>query len=72
EVRVAENSSLAGANVLNTEMCRGLGVIVLALRTKDGEIYFNPGPDQRVSAGDFLIAVGDSHKLKRLESLAGV
>ncbi len=72
EVRVAENSRLAGSAVIDPDMCRSLGVIVLAVRTKDGDIHFNPGPDQSVSPGDFLIAIGDSHQLKQLENLAGV
>jgi voltage-gated potassium channel len=72
EVRVGGNSRLAGANVVDTDLRRGLGVIVLAIRRKDGSIAFNPGPEQTVWPGDFLIVVGDSRKLKELEVLAGV
>ena len=72
EVRVAENSRLAGANIVDADMRRGLGVIVLAIRREDGRIDFNPGPDQSIAPGDFLIVVGDSRKLKELEVLAGV
>jgi len=72
EVRIAENSSLLGARRVATDMCRDLGVIVLAVRTKDGAIHFNPGPEHPISAGDFLIAIGDSRRLKELETLAGV
>jgi voltage-gated potassium channel len=47
-------------------------VIVLAIRRAGGRLDFNPGPEQTISAGDFLIAIGDSQKLKALETLAGV
>jgi len=72
EVRIGENSRLAGSGDLSIDMRRDLGVIMLAVRTPDGETHFNPGPDHKVSVGDFLIAIGDSRKLKELERLAGV
>jgi voltage-gated potassium channel len=72
EVRVAEKSQLAGANIGDADMRRNLGVIVLAIRRKNGDIDFNPGPDHSIAPGDYLIVVGDSQKLKELEVLAGV
>jgi voltage-gated potassium channel len=72
EVRVSERSQLAGSNLGQTDVRHGLGVIVLAVRHADGHLDFNPKPDQAIAAGDFLIAMGDSQKLKELESLAGV
>ena len=71
EVRVGENSRLAGGMMMDAATCRGLGVIILALRTRDGALHFNPGPEQSVAPGDSLIAIGDSRKLKQLELLAG-
>ena len=72
EVRVAEKSQLAGANVGKADLRNRLGVIVLAIRRKNGDIDFNPGADHSIVPGDFLIVVGDSYKLKELEVLAGV
>lgn len=72
EVRVAEKSQLIGSRLGDADLRTRLGVIILAIRRADGRLDFNPGPSQTVSPGDFLIAMGDSHKLKELESLAGV
>ena len=72
EVRVAEHSTLAGSSLNEADTRHRLGVIVLAIRRPDGHLDFNPGPHQTVSAGDFLIAMGDSQKLKDLETLAGI
>ena len=72
EVRVAEHSKLAGSSVSDADMRHRLGVIVLAIRRQDGHLDFNPGPHQMISAGDFLIVMGDSRKLKDLETLAGI
>jgi voltage-gated potassium channel len=72
EVRVAERSKLAGRNLMEADVRHELGVIVLAIRHEDGHLEFNPGPQRRIVPGDFLIAMGDSQKLKNLEGLAGV
>lgn len=72
EVRVAEKSLLIGSSLSESDLRNRLGVIVLAIRRADGHLDFNPGPSQMVSAGDCLIAMGDSLKLKELETLAGV
>ncbi len=72
ELRVAEGSRLAGISLRDADIRHRLGIIVLAVRHESGHLEFNPGPDEKISAGDFLIALGDSRKLKDLEALAGV
>lgn len=72
EMRVAERSQLVGTSLHEADIRHHLGVVVLAIRRAGGRLDFNPGPEQTISAGDFLIAMGDSQKLKELETLAGV
>jgi voltage-gated potassium channel len=72
EIRVGDVSKLAGSNVGEADIRGRLGVILLAIRRQGGHLDFNPGPDQTIASGDFLIAMGDSQKLKQLEALAGV
>lgn len=49
-----------------------LGVIILAIRREGGELDFNPPSERKILAGDYLIGMGESIKLKELESLAGI
>jgi len=42
-------------------------VIVLAVRGSDGRMMFNPPADTGISAGDFLIVLGDKESLNELE-----
>jgi voltage-gated potassium channel len=72
EVRITEDSKLAGSNLRDADLRNHFGVIVLAIRGKDGHLNFNPRPDHTISPGDFLIAMGDSKELKKLESMAGI
>jgi voltage-gated potassium channel len=48
---------------------RNSGVIVLAVRKKGGETTFNPPPEFEISAGDFLIVMGERSNLQRLEQM---
>lgn len=49
-----------------------LDVIVLAVRSAAGEMFFNPAADVRLGKGDHVIAMGKEPELRRLESLLGV
>jgi voltage-gated potassium channel len=71
EIKVGASSKLAGSNLAAAQIRSSLGIIVLAIRSNDGQLQFNPGPEQTIAPGDFLIAMGDPTKLKELESLAG-
>jgi voltage-gated potassium channel len=46
---------------------RRFGVIVLAIRKQAGETIFNPPPEVEISAGDFLIVMGEQESLQKLE-----
>jgi len=72
EVRVADRSELDGRTIAEADIRHHLGVIVLAIRNEAKGLDFNPRPDRRITSGDFLIVMGDSQKLKSLETLAGV
>src|SRR5579884_170311 len=47
----------------------GLNVILLAIRHANGEMIFNPPADSPISAGDFLIVLGEKPSLKMLEQV---
>jgi voltage-gated potassium channel len=48
---------------------RKSGVIVLAVRKQAGETTFNPPPEFEVSAGDYLIVMGERSNLQKLEEI---
>jgi len=68
EVYVAEKSTLENLSLAHLRV--GFGIIVLAVRRKAGRLDFNPEPEETVSAGDFVVAMGDSRKIREFASLA--
>ncbi|HEU5453946.1 MAG TPA: potassium channel protein [Terriglobales bacterium] len=69
EVKIPPASRFAGQTFRSSKMRHDLGVIVLAIK-RGGEMRFNPGPDDGIESGDFLIAMGEPGALRRLEETA--
>jgi voltage-gated potassium channel len=70
EIKVENRSKLAGSVLRPGELRGRFGVLLLAIRHSDGRLEFNPVSDRDVAAGDCLIVMGDSQKLKDLEAFA--
>jgi voltage-gated potassium channel len=69
QVRVGEHSEYVSKSLRQMQIRRDLGVIVLAIRQKGGTMLFNPDPEAEIQGGDYLIAMGHSDQLRRLETL---
>lgn len=70
EVTVKEDSSLNGLTLEECSIGRELGILIIAIKDKKGEMRFNPNFKTTISAGDTLIAVGEPSKLKLLEEMS--
>ena len=70
EVQILPQSRYVGQTFRESKMRADFGLIVLAVK-RDGSMQFNPGPEDRMNAGDYLIAIGESAGLRKLEEAAG-
>jgi voltage-gated potassium channel len=68
EVRVGVKSPFAGKTLAGSQIRQTMNVIVLAIKKAEG-MHFNPEPDDRIEAGDYLIAMGEPSGLRKLEQL---
>ena len=69
EVPIGKGSPFAGATIESSRIRQERGVIILAIKRPAG-MHFNPSPEDRIQAGDFLIAMGEPHQLRQLEQMA--
>ena len=69
QVRVSETSEVVSKTIRDLQLSRDLGVIVMAIRDREGKMLFNPPADTPVSGGDYLIVMGQHQKLRALENL---
>jgi voltage-gated potassium channel len=70
EIKVAPHSTLANTTVGTSRIHHQFGIMILAIRGPNGEIRFNPHADVPISAGDYLIAMGEPSQMSKLEELA--
>jgi voltage-gated potassium channel len=70
EVPITTGCVFAGTTIENSRIRQDRGVIILAIKREAG-MHFNPAPDDRIEAGDFLIAMGEPQQLRELELTAG-
>jgi voltage-gated potassium channel len=69
EISVSAHSSFAGKTIETSRIRQERGVIVLAIKRGQG-MRFNPAPDDRIEAGDVLIAMGEPAQLRQVEQMA--
>jgi len=69
QVKVSSGSEMVGKTIKEMQLRREVGVIVLAIRTADGGMLFNPPPDSAVRGSDYLIVMGRPENLRALETL---
>ena len=71
QVEVLPGSGVDGKTLEEIRLRRELGVIVLAIKRKEGHMEFNPAAEAHLNGGDFLIVMGEPESLPRLETLLG-
>jgi len=72
EVVVPARSPCEGVSLRDSGLREQLGVIVVAIKRTSGGMIFNPSADERIEAGDRLIALGEPMRLKELERKVGL
>ncbi len=70
QTQVAAGSQLAGTTLATSRLRPELGLIIVAVKKRDGEMVYTPPPETRIDAGDTLIALGRRSQLDQLEALA--
>jgi voltage-gated potassium channel len=64
EVRAA--GPLVGQSIVGANLRQSFGVIVVGIRRASGKMEFNPSPDARMAAGDYLVLLGPNDRLSQL------
>ena len=67
EIPVTETSALAGVMLKDSGIRQKYNLIIIAVKTQDGEMLFNPSHDTLIRAGDTVIAMGKTENLAELE-----
>lgn len=69
EARVAAGGGLAGRTLGEADIARRSGLLVVAVKPRDGDYHFNPGAPTPLREGDVLIVMGTPDQLAALHRL---
>lgn len=67
-IEISEDSPYAGVTLKESRLRRKFGVMVMAFQSPGGDVSFNPGPDDIITAGDSLIVIGRREQLEQFGS----
>jgi voltage-gated potassium channel len=74
EAIIPETSELAGRSLMEAQIPRKTGLIVIAVRKDHGtrtDFVFNPVADTRIEVGDHIIVLGKPDQIESLRGLVG-
>ncbi len=68
---VQPESKLDGVTLRDSQIQEDTGLVVIALRSKDGTYIYNPAGDWKIEAGDGLFIIAEPRQLHALDRLTG-
>jgi voltage-gated potassium channel len=66
ELRVTDGSFADGKNLIESNIRRTFGVIIVAVKKQNGGMLFNPAAEELLEKGDILVVLGKKDDLARL------
>lgn len=70
EIVVQPSSQLVDNTLVTSGIRRDLGVIIVGIKKRAGQMAFNPVPTTLIEAGDVLITLGQASAIQNLEQIA--
>ena len=69
EAKVGDGSGLTGKNLVDSNLRKNFGVIIVAIKKMAGNMIFNPMPSETLEAGDVIVVIGKKENLKRMNAV---
>ena len=66
ELVLSEKGFATGKNLIESNIRRNYGIIIVAIKRADGDMLFNPAPQEILQAGDILVVMGKQDDLAAL------
>jgi voltage-gated potassium channel len=66
ECRIQPTSNLVGKNLVESNLRRDYGVIIVLIKKNDGLMKFNPQPNEVLEGNDILVVMGKKEDMRRM------
>lgn len=72
QIEIGSDATFVGRTLREANFRQAFGVVVVAIKRAEGNMTFNPEPDDTLHPGDQLVVLGNVAQLKALEEAAKV
>ena len=69
EAMIGESSDLINKNLIDSNLRKNFGVIIVAIKKMAGNMIFNPMPSEMLESGDVIVVIGKKEDLKRMNAV---
>ena len=69
EAKIGPKSNLIGKNLIDSQLRKDFGVIIVAIKKISGDMVFNPMPSETLEAGDVIVVIGKREDLRRMNAI---
>ena len=69
EAKIGDNSSLIGKTLIDSQLRKDFGAIIVAIKKLSGDMVFSPMPSETLEAGDVIVIIGKKEDLKRMRTV---
>ncbi len=69
EAKIGKKSNLINKNLIDSQLRKDFGVIIVAIKKISGDMIFNPMPSETLEAGDVMVVIGKREDLQRMNAV---
>ena len=69
ELKVGHNSSMVRKTLVESNLRRDYGVIIVAIKKINGQMIFNPQSSEILDAGDVIVALGKKYLMEQMSKV---
>ena len=69
EAKIGPKSNLIGKNLIDSQLRKDFGVIIVAIKKISGNMISNPMPSETLEAGDVIVVIGKREDLQRMNAV---
>ena len=69
EAMIGKNSDLINKNLIDSNLRKDFGVIIVAIKKIAGNMIFNPMPTETLESGDVIVVIGKREDLQRMNAV---
>ena len=71
EFLIGDQSALVGKSLADSEIKEKFNLLVIGLKNGNGQLKFNPQPQQIISTNDIILVIGDVEDINRMKAAHG-